>query len=890
MTLFLRVLQAGDKAVWLREAMRNGGVKGFTVDPLAFRQVPGSPFAYWASDRVRQTFAKLSKFEAEGRTVRQGLATADDFRFLRAWWEVAQEQIGRRWVEIAKGGAYSPFYYDVMLVLDWFRHGSVLKAKAIAEHGNLGKRIYNEKYYFRPGLTWPRRTQKGLSLRAMPAGCIFADKGPAAFVADDQSEKLAALLAITNSTPFRALVELQMAFGSYEVGVIQRTPVPDLDNLHAERLAQLARRAWSLKRGIDTATQNSNAFILPALLQAIEGSLAACAEVWSERVRRANNELLGVQSEIDDLSFELYGIDSVDRAVMEADAAPRILRKPAEGVEANDTGAEDEEREEEADAHVMSLTAEVVSWAVGVAFGRFDVRLATSERQPPREPDPFDPRPPCSPGMLTGGDGLPLEAPPPGYPIAFPRDGIFADDPGDRADITGRVCAVFDCIFGAHADRFWTEAGQILGNGDGDLRPWLSSSLFDDTIRRYSKSRRQAPIYWQLATPSAGYSVWLYYHRLTKDTFYTVLSDHVGPKLQHEERRIGALFAEPGASPNAAQRRQVAAQEAFVEELRAFREEIARIAPLWNPNHDDGVIINFAPLWRLVPQHRAWQRECKACWDKLVEGDYDWSHLAMHLWPERVVPKCAQDRSLAIAHGLEDRLWAEDLVGRWRPRQSIDGTVRYLEEQLLSRALTQTLRELEAFSKEHGARHAGSGKIWWEALSAGDHDDHPLALALWPARVLSRARDMPELAAAHGIGGSDRRGSSRQHEPRHDQAKLAIVASFCDHVGTLSEWSQRWAALHTGGLDDEPIARFLYPRRVVERAKQDHDFAAKHDLARWFWLDEPRGLRRLMEPEQEQAAAVKERESAAIKAALKSLLEAPAANGGGRRRRKSASR
>jgi hypothetical protein len=434
------------------------------------------------------------------------------------------------------------------------------------------------------------------------------------------------------------------------------------------------------------------------------------------------------------------------------------------------------------------------------------------------------------------------------------------------------VRAVFDRVFGTDADRFWAEAAQILASGEGDLRPWLGRSLFEDTIRRYSKSRRKAPIYWQLATPSANYSIWLYYHRLTNDTFYTVLSDHIDPKLQHEERRLGALLAEGGDSPSAGLRRQIAEQEAFVQELRAFREEVARIAPLWNPNHDDGVIINFAPLWRLVPQHRAWQRECKACWDKLVAGDYDWSHLAMHLWPERVVPKCADDRSLAIAHGLEDRLWVEDLSGRWRPRQSIDETVRYLEKRLLSETLVQTVRELEAFSKEHGARSADPGRTWWAALSGGDHDDHPLALALWPGRVPEKAR------------------GSRPLKPRHDQAELAILASFCDHVGTPREWSQRWAALHEGGLDEEPIARFLYPHRAVERAQDDRDFAARYELARWFWIDGPGGLRKLMEPEEEQVAAVKERASAAVKASLKSLLEAPVANGGGSGRARGAPR
>jgi hypothetical protein len=145
-------------------------------------------------------------------------------------------------------------------------------------------------------------------------------------------------------------------------------------------------------------------------------------------------------------------------------------------------------------------------------------------------------------------------------------------------------------------------------------------------------------------------------------------------------------------------------------------------------------------------------------------------------------------------------------------------------------------------------------------------------LALWPERVLSNAR------------------GSRHQKPRHDQAELMMVAFFCDHVGTLSEWSERWAALHAGDLDEEPIARFLYPGRVVERAQRDREFAAMHDLARWFWLDESGGSRRLMEPEQEQAAAVKERESAAVKAALKSLLEAPAANGGNRRGRRRTTR
>jgi len=69
----------------------------------------------------------------------------------------------------------------------------------------------------------------------------------------------------------------------------------------------------------------------------------------------------------------------------------------------------------------------------------------------------------------------------------------------------------------------------------------------------------------------------------------------------------------------------------------------------------------------------------------LVKGEYDWAHLAMHLWPERVVPKCEDDRSLAIAHGLEDEFWVEDDGGKWQKRQV---STERIEELIADRSST----------------------------------------------------------------------------------------------------------------------------------------------------------------------------------------------------------
>ncbi len=217
------------------------------------------------TERFRGIFKEHPPFEGLGRAAKQGLLTADDFRFVRLSWEIESGQRSSRWFPFAKGGSHSRYYSDVCLVENWLDGGREVYVFNGIPFGLAGAPIRNPEHYFRPGLTWPRRTQSGLALRVMPAGCIFADKGPAAFVAHNISRELLALLATLNSSSFRSLVDLQMAFGSFEVGVIQRTPVPHLTTADKSTLATLVHRAWSLKRSLDTRNETSHAFTLPAL-------------------------------------------------------------------------------------------------------------------------------------------------------------------------------------------------------------------------------------------------------------------------------------------------------------------------------------------------------------------------------------------------------------------------------------------------------------------------------------------------------------------------------------------------------------------------------------------------------------------------------------------------
>lgn len=754
MTIFLRIIEpsAEAKPAALFDAVakiRSGQLndlagKAFDCSPHAFASFPGSPFGYWVSDSFRSIFRKYPALETDSRSAVSGGKTLDDFRWIRASWEIGNGRSGD-WVGYAKGGAFSPFYADVHLLLDWRGDARALKAYLVTYRSSRGwspnwtAELHGSEDYLRAGLTWPRRTD-GLSFRVMPAGCVFGDKGPAVFVDGDTGAELFALCAVMNSRVFGYLVSIQLArtelAQSYEVGLIQRTPVPKLSGEVANALGQFARRAWSLTRKLDSCTETSHAFLLP---RGLSGNLLPGESLDIER------EIEFLQTQMDEAVFRLYGVAADDRAAIEASSASRRVLLSAlsdEKEESDDT--------EDCLPEGTSTTSSgaIESWLVGAAFSRFDPRLATGERAIPPEPEPFDPLPARSPGMYPEGEE-PAD-----------RPDILVDDEGHADDLTARAAAI---------------AEQVNVDVRGNLRGWLAKEFFPLHIKMYSKSRRKAPIYWQLATPSATYSVWLYIHAFSKDTLFRVQNDYVAPKLAHEERRLESLTSELHGGATSAQRRQLAAQNALVDELRAFLDEVKRVAPLWKPNLDDGVIINFAPLWRLVPQNKSWQKELKSTWDALCGGTDDWAHLAMHLWPERVVPKCAKDRSLAIAHGLEDVFWAESSDGKWIARKAPSTSVDELLKERTSPAVKSALASLLEASVPSGKSTARKGGGHRNGNFAAAPEDLPaFAESAWARpHIMERGEIQAAILAVLKANGAPM---------ARDEARLAALLCLEPHL------------------------------------------------------------------------------------------------------------
>jgi hypothetical protein len=529
------------------------------------------------------------------------------------------------------------------------------------------------------------------------------------------------------SRSFVTLVELSLNAAdktarSYEVGILQGVPIPSVTGNAQVRLQILACRSWSFRRSFDLVNDTSHAFILPALLMTEGGTLVERAEAYAKQAAKAEAELQRIQAEVDEIAFDLYGFTEEERKAVLGG------QMPENGGVVSDGEAADTEDAEETDSFTDSESSplfdhraptadhgspttdyrpyvtDLICWCVGVAYGRFDIRTTLDPLLAPMSPDPFDPLPVCPPGMLLGPDGLPAQPnrivseewlrarpnantlPAEGsvknptirdaeYPLRISWDGVLVDDPGfsgnhpHRDDIVRRVREVFDLLWKDKAHEIEQEACELLGVAD--LRQYFRkpSGFFQDHLKRYSKSRRKAPIYWPLSTASGSYTIWLYYHRLTDQTLYIVVNKYVEPKIEEVQKAVESLQysleareraigeTQPTAYshlPTSELRKQWEDARTLLSELRDLREELLRVAALpYKPNLNDGVLINAAPLHKLF-RLGAWAKDAEECWRKLEKGDYDWAHLAYAIWPERVREVCKRDRAIAIAHGLEE--------------------------------------------------------------------------------------------------------------------------------------------------------------------------------------------------------------------------------------------
>ena len=365
------------------------------------------------------------------------------------------------------------------------------------------------------------------------------------------------------------------------------------------------------------------------------------------------------------------------------------------------------------------------------------------------------------------------------------------------------------------------------------------AAFFADHLKRYSKSRRKAPIYWPLSTQSGSYTLWLYYHRLTNSTLYQCVNDFVDPKIAATQRQLTSLRSRKRTQNEESELEKLSD---LARELETFRTHLLTLAKFWRPNLNDGVQITAAPLHPLFGLKK-WRDTLSETWETLQAGEYDWAHLAMSIWPSRVVPKCTTDRSLAIAHDIETLFWIEE-NNQWRQLLPPDQErSRQIEQrQKGSRDRLRTLFT-DLATGEKGDLAAGDV---WQALHDGTWDASPLGIHLFPERAMEAAFEDSTSFIAYVNSDAQKLLAKKTHRNKTALVKQLIGEGSQELVGaieaTLADCSETfatlWNALQNGLRDDLPLALELWPERVVGKAVKDVTIAEQHDLTAFLWYDE----------------------------------------------------
>jgi hypothetical protein len=635
-----------------------------------FTGLPNLILAYWLTDRIHRIFLDCGPLGAKCKNSFGLHARGNDDLVFRAWWEPSQdERFSINWPTVKLGGNPNRFVRNSDYVVNWKNNGQLLKQIAKKAQGGC---LTGISLYFRKGLTYIY-TGNTFSVQPLEENSIFSAAAHGLF---GSLENYLILLAFLNSEPCRLLLKTINPDRFFQSGYVGLLPVPQFSNNQIIALEDVAKTFLKAKRSFLTGDECCRLFSVEWSSRYPHGTNGKLLE----NVKNLSKDTLNLLNrEFDRLNFEVfeaYGVDAEDfDPIKERTVKPSLLSIGSDlgSVETNQT----------------SYTSAVLSYGFGVIFGRWDIRFASGDKSPPPLPAPFESLPVCPSGMLQNTDGLPAEPKdvPADYPLRISWSGIILDDEGHTEDIITRIRETMEVIWKDNANDIEQEACEILGVRS--LREYFSkpAKFFADHLKRYSKSRRQAPIYWPLSTPSGSYTLWLYYHRLTDQILYTCVNNFVGPKLKQVSEDAASLRKTSNRTKK--QETELENLSVLALELTEFQDELLRIAKFWKPNLNDGVQITAAPLWKLF-QYKPWQKKLKKTWKELEKGKYDWAHLAYSIWPERVIRASHKDRSFAIAHDLEKDLWEEIETGtdrqghvktKWVPKQLSENELKAIIQE-----------------------------------------------------------------------------------------------------------------------------------------------------------------------------------------------------------------
>ena len=557
------------------EAIQNPSCGWFyTAKQKDFEKISGSPIGYWANKSALLSFHKFKSLN-ENYTVKSGVMTGDDNRFLRYWYELRIHDIAygktnlneiefnlKKYLPMNKEEGFRKWSGRYKFV---FRYDKGGQNFSIVD--GLNYRLRDDKYYFEKGISWGDVTSSSTSFRWQEKGLVFSARAP--MIITDK-KFLIGLLNSNVVSYFQGILNPTLSFNLVD---LERVPVDEKIELNS-----IVDNCISNSVNISSQEWNSNitspGFQVTELIringQDIEESYDLYQQYWKNKFFQLHKN----EEELNRQFIEIYGLqEELTPDVHLGDIT--ILKEETKILNG------------ELVFQAKEVFAQFVSYAVGCMFGRYSLDKE---------------------GLILANQGETLEdymlnvngeaaIPPSGGTrrVFLPdADNIIPilDDEWFEDDITARFYEFLKVSFGAkHFEKNLHFIEDALGK---DTRKYFAKDFYTDHIKRYKKR----PIYWMFSSPKNSFNVLIYMHRYNQDTLNEILNGYLKEfqeKLRTQMEQLEHIQNTGSAAEQTKASKEIDKIKLILLELKEYERDI--LFPLATEriklDLDDGVLVNY---------------------------------------------------------------------------------------------------------------------------------------------------------------------------------------------------------------------------------------------------------------------------------------------------------
>ena len=547
------------KSVEERENALLNGVGKFYAEQENFSKIPGSPIAYWVSDRALKCFEQgISVNDISDFTGSQH-KTADNDRFLRYHWEIDSNDIKKQeWIFYTKGGEYRKWYGNIDLVVDWRDTAKSFYVE------NPTSNMIKKDYWFKHGITYTSLSSSTNGFRYLPACGVFDIKGPSLVNVDN----LSYVLGFFNSKIAQFYLKLLNPTITLQVKDVKNTPLL-LDVSKVEEVDEDVDKNIQLSRSDWDSFETSWDFQKHPMIMNVSRISDAYAK-WSDECAERFEQLKSNEEELNRIFIDIYGLqDELTPEVADKDVTVNRFYDSKEAIPESMKGS----------SYALTKLDAVksfISYAVGCMFGRYSLDKE---------------------GLVYAGG----EWDDNNYRVfAADKDAIIpvCDDEYFEDDIVGRFINFVKVVYGESdlEDNLQFIADTLGGNGSARdvIRSYFTSSFYADHCKTYQKR----PIYWLFDSGKKnGFKCLVYMHRYQKDTIARIRTDYLHEQQARYRTAIADLQAQIAEAPTSTRvrvQKQLKKLQEQADEALAYEEKIHHMADqMIGIDLDDGVKHNY---------------------------------------------------------------------------------------------------------------------------------------------------------------------------------------------------------------------------------------------------------------------------------------------------------